>query len=111
MADTFVFTGLLIIYPIHFGTYKLHGRESAAQVGFTPFPFHGKGKIFGTAGNPIFIERAVGFRKRDSSVKRNICFFNGSILKQVFINFDGIESSISKENFRINKRMFLEEIL
>ena len=30
MTDPFAFTGFLIIYPFHFGTYKLHGREPAA---------------------------------------------------------------------------------
>lgn len=55
MADTLAFTGFLIIYPFHFGAYKLHGRESAAQMGFTPFPLHRQGRIFGTAGNAIFI--------------------------------------------------------
>ena len=30
MTDTFAFTGFLIIYPFHFGTHKLHGREPAA---------------------------------------------------------------------------------
>ena len=55
MADTLTFTRFLIIYPFHFGTYELHGRESAAQMGFTAFPFHRQGRIFGTAGNAIFI--------------------------------------------------------
>ena len=55
MADTPAFTSFLIIYPFHFGAYELHGRESAAQMGFTPFPFHRQGRIFGTAGNAIFI--------------------------------------------------------
>ena len=55
MADTPAFTSFLIIYPFHFGAYELHGRESAAQMGFAPFPFHRQGRIFGTAGNAIFI--------------------------------------------------------
>ena len=32
MADTLTFTGFFIIYPFHFWAYKLHGRESAAQM-------------------------------------------------------------------------------
>ena len=71
-------------------------------MGFTPFPLHRQRRIFGTAGNAIFIERAAGFRNGDSSVKRDICFLNGSILKQVFLNFDRIESCIPKKNFRAN---------
>ena len=55
IADTPAFTSFLIIYPFHFGAYELHGRESAAQMGFTPFPLHRQGRIFGTAGNAIFI--------------------------------------------------------
>ena len=55
MADTPAFTSFLIISPFHFGAYELHGRESAAQMGFAPFPFHRQGRIFGTAGNAIFI--------------------------------------------------------
>ena len=55
MADTLTFSSFLIIYPFHFGAYELHGRESAAQMGFTSFPFHRKGRIFRAAGNAIFI--------------------------------------------------------
>ena len=33
----------LIIYPFHFGAYELYGRESAAQMRFTAFPFHRQG--------------------------------------------------------------------
>ena len=55
MADTPAFTSFLIISPFHFGAYELHGRESAAQMGFAPFPLHRQGRIFGTAGNAIFI--------------------------------------------------------
>ena len=55
MADTLTFTSFLIVYPFHFGAYKLHGRESAAQMRSAPFPFHRQGRIFRTAGNAIFI--------------------------------------------------------
>ena len=72
MTDTLVLTSFFIMYPFHFGTYKLHSRKSAAQVGFASFPLHWQGRIFRTAGDAIFIERAVAFWKRDSSVKREI---------------------------------------
>ena len=61
MADTLTFTSFLIIYPSHFGAYELHGRESAAQMGFTPFPLHWKCGIMRTARNPIFVEGVAIF--------------------------------------------------
>ncbi|ANU46305.1 hypothetical protein A4V08_11325 [Lachnoclostridium sp. YL32] len=76
-----------------------------------PFPLHCRRRVFRTAGNPIFIQRTVSFRKSDFALEWNICFLNRSILKKVFINFDGIKSSIPRKNFRVNQRMFLKEIL
>ena len=50
MANTLTFTRFLMVYPCHFGAYKLHSRESAAQMQSASFPFHRQGRIFWTAG-------------------------------------------------------------
>ena len=111
MADTPAFSGLLIVFPFHFRAYKLHGGKPAAKMRFTPFPFHRKGGIFWTAGDPVFVQRTVGVRKGDSSVKGDVRFFNGSVLQEVFIDFNGIESSVTQESLGIDEWMLLEEIL
>ena len=59
MADTFALTGLFIVYPFHLGTYKLHGREPAAQMGSAPFPLHRERRVFRTAWDTILVQRAV----------------------------------------------------
>ena len=61
VADTFGFTGGFVILPLHFRTNKFHGRKTAAQMGFASLPFHGKGRVFGTAWDPVFIKGAVRF--------------------------------------------------
>ena len=80
VADTFAFTGCFIIFPFHFWAYKLHGWQPTAEMGFTSFPFHWKGWVFGTAGDAVLIQRAVGFRKGDSAVEGNVSFLKGSFL-------------------------------
>ena len=105
-ADTLTFTGFFIIYPFHFGTCELHGRESTEQMGFASFPFHRQEKILRTAGNAIFIERTVVFRKGNPSGKRDICFFKGSFPEQIFIDFNGVKSRIPQKCSRVDKGMF-----
>ena len=53
MADTFASAGFLVICPLHFGAYKLHGRKTAAQMGPAPFPFHWEEGSFGQQGTPV----------------------------------------------------------
>ncbi len=65
------------------------GLQAADILVFTPFPFHRKGRIFRTAGDPVFVQRTVRVRKGDSSVKGDVRFFNGSVLQEVFIDFNG----------------------
>lgn len=111
MADTPAFPGPLIVFPFHFRAYKLHGRKPAAQMGSAPFPFHRKGGIFWTAGDPVSVQRTVSVRKGDPSVKGNISLFNGGALQEVFVDFNGIESGITQESLGIDEGMFPEEIL
>ena len=109
MTDTLVLTSFFVMCPFHFGTYKLHSRKSAAQVGFASFPLHWQEGSFGQQGMPFSVERAVAFRKRDSSVKRDISFLKGSFLKQIFIDFNGVKSSVSQKCFGADQRMFLKK--
>lgn len=58
----------------------------------------------------MFIQRTVRSRKRDSPVERNIGFFNGSVLRGIFIYFNEIESSVTQECFRTDERMILKAV-
>ena len=64
-----------------------------------------------TTRNAVFINDIINTFDFELSFERDIGFFNGSILKQVFINFDGIKSGITKKSFRTDQRMFFEKIL
>ena len=59
VADTSAFPGCFIIFPFHFWTYKLHGRQPAAEMGFASFAFQWKRRVFRTAGDAVLIQRAV----------------------------------------------------
>ena len=111
MADTFFGFVRFIIFPFRLRAYKLHGRESATQVGFASFPFHRKRRVFRTTGNTIFIQRAARFRNGNSSVKWNIRFLTRSIPKQIFVDFNGIEIYISQKSIGVYQWMFFEKVL
>ena len=55
VADTLGFAGGFVIFPLHFGADKFHGGKTTAQMGFASLPFHGKGWVFRTAWDSIFI--------------------------------------------------------
>ena len=110
MADTPAFPGFPVVLPIHFRTDEFHGRDATAQMRFNSFPFHRERRIFRAAGDAILIERTIGFRKRQFITQRNICLLKRRFLKQVFIDFNGIESRIAQESFRVDQRVFPEEI-
>lgn len=59
VADTIGFFRFFIILPFHFGADKLHGRNTAAQMRFTTFPFHWQGRIVRATGDAIFVYRIV----------------------------------------------------
>lgn len=96
------FSCCLIVFPFHFGADEFHGWQTASEMGFTSFPFHRKSRILWTARNTVFIQRAVGFRKGHSAIKRNICFFNRSFLKQIFIDLNRVKSCITKKRIGID---------
>lgn len=111
MAYTFCFLCDAVPFPFHFGADKFHGWKTTAQMRFTSFPFHWKGSIMRTAGNTIIIYGVINPFDFKFVFQRDICFFKGCFLKQIFINLYGIESGIPQKRSGIDKRMFQEEIL
>ena len=53
-----------------------------------PSRFIGRKRIFRTAGDPVFVQMTAGVRKGNPSVKGDVGFFIGSVLQEVFIDFD-----------------------
>ena len=51
MTDTAFGLGFLIVFPFHFGTDKLHRRQTASEMCLASFPAHRKGRIVWTAGS------------------------------------------------------------
>lgn len=80
VADTMGFLCSLIPFPLHFGTDKFHGWKSAAQMGFTAFPFHGKGNIFRTTGDAICIHGIIVSLNVKLVFQWNVSFLKGSFL-------------------------------
>ena len=100
-----IFCGF-VIFPFHFRAYKLHGRDAAAQVGSAAFPAHGNRRVMRAARDAVFVQRAVRIRQGKPSVQWNVRFFKRSFFaKQVFIDFDGIESGIAQKIFWLYERM------
>ena len=64
-----------------------------------------------TAGNAVIIYDVINSFDFEFVFQRNIHFFKGCFLQQIFVNPDGIESGISQKRFGIDKRMLLKEIL
>lgn len=64
-----------------------------------------------TAGDTIAIDGVIDTFDFQLVFQRNIRFFKGRFLQQVFVNLNGIESSISQKRFGVDKRMCLEEVL
>lgn len=69
-----------ISFPLHFGTDKFHGWESATQMGFTAFTFHGKGKVFRTTGDAIRINAIIASLNFELVFQGNVSFLKGSFL-------------------------------
>ncbi len=69
-----------------------------------------------TAWNTILIDGIILIFKSGSCIQRNISFREMSVIaksaagKKAFIEFYSIESSITKECFRIDQRMFGKEV-
>lgn len=111
VTDAPAFASCLVVFSFHFRADEFHGWQTAAQVRFTSFPFHRKCWILWTAGNAVFIQGAVGFRKGYPAVKGNIYFLNGSFPKQIFIDLNRVKSCIIQKRTGINQRMLFKEIL
>ena len=79
---------------------------SAAQMWFATFPFYRKRRIFGTAGDTIFIERTVWIFRREPLIKGGEGFFKRCILQKLFVNLSAVKSSISQKSLKINQRVF-----
>lgn len=109
MADALGLAGGFVLFSLHFGTDEFHGRESAAQMGSASLPLHQQGWSFRTAGDSIFIKRAVRFFQGEPSVQRNKSFLKMKLLKQGMIDSDCIKSSIAKESSGIDERMLLKK--
>ena len=103
MADTPFGLILFVVFPFHFWAYKLHGWESAAQMCFAPFPSHRKGGGFGTAGDAFCIQRAARFRQGKPSIEWDVSFFKRCFQKKVFVDFNGIKSRVTQEDFGIDQ--------
>ena len=99
MANTFCFLCDAILFPFLFGTDKFHGWKAAAQMRSAPFPFHWEGSIMGTAGNAVIIYDVIHSFDVEFVFQRNIGFFKGCFLQQIFINLNGIASGIPPETF------------
>ncbi len=84
VAYAFRFLCGAVPFPFHFGAYEFHSRKPAAQMGFASLALHGKGGIMGTAGNAVIIDSVIDSFEFQFVFQRNICFFKGSFLKQIF---------------------------
>ena len=81
--------------PLHFGANQFQGGDFTAEMGFAAFPLHGKGRILWTAGNAVFLERAIGIRQGKCGTKRDQSLFKVEFLKKGLVEFDGIKGRIS----------------
>lgn len=102
MADTPFGLILFVVFPFHFWAYKLHGRESAAQMRFASFSFHRKRGVFGTAGDALCIQWTVRFRQGKPSIEWDKSLFKRRFLKKVFVDLNGIKSRVTEEGFGID---------
>lgn len=59
----------------------------------------------GAARDAIVIDGVIDAFDFQLVFQGNICFFKGRFLQQVFVNPDGIESSISQKRLGIDKRI------
>lgn len=101
MADTPTAFILFVVLPFHFGAYKLHGRKPAAQMGFTSLPAHRKRRIMGTQRDTGFIDGIIHIFNLKFIPQRDISFFDGGVLQEIFINLNGIEGGIPEKGFEL----------
>lgn len=114
IAETYpaAFARGFVTDPFHFWADELESRDAAPEIGFGAFRSHGEGRIMGTAGDTIFVDGIILIFKTGSCIERDICFREMFIItksvagKKIFIELQGIESSVSKECFRIEQRVF-----
>ncbi len=59
VTDTMGFFCNFIPFPFHFRTDKFHGWKPTAQMGFTAFLFHGKGRVFRATGDTLRINGII----------------------------------------------------
>lgn len=110
-----IFPRGFIGYPFDLGTDELVSGHIAAEFG-NPLIFHGKGWIIGTAGDAILIDCIIHIFEMNPCIKRYVCFrkmasiAKGITRKKIFIKLQGIKSSITKKDFRIDQGMLREEI-
>lgn len=121
LALPLVFSGPGIFYPFYFGTRELIPYDPAAQ--FTgSFRFHGKGRVMGTAGNPVTVQSIVFIFKLGPGIQRDKSLFEmdavtGGIFsesipgKQVFVDLYRIKGGVSEKDLRTDQRMCPEKIL
>ena len=64
-----------------------------------------------TVGNAVIIDIVIGSFDFQFVFQRNICIFKGSFLKQIFIDFNGVKSSIPQKGFGVDKRMVFKKVL
>ena len=63
-----------------------------------------------TAGDTIFVNGITVIFHRKFYAERNKCFFKSNFTEKGFVDFNRVESSITKEGLRGDKRMLLKEI-
>ena len=110
MAFTERLSGILVVHPFHFWTYKFHGRKFASQMGFASFTPHQERWIMRTAGDTVSIDSIIDPLNRKLCFQRNKSSLKTDIFKKGFVDFNGIKGSISKKSFWIDQRMFLKKI-
>lgn len=83
----------------------------APEMGFAALTLHGKGRVMGTAGDPVFIQSIAIAVESEFGFERDKRLLKLEVFEKRFINGDGIKCGISKKSFRVDQRMFLQKIL
>lgn len=99
-TDPFVFFSGFIIFPLHPGTDKLHGRKPAAQMRLTPFPFHWESGFFGKLGMPSSLRGQSESFRESAHLERWVLFQKGLPAEDIY------KSGQSQKQNRL--KMFLD---
>ncbi len=106
IAETFAFLVSLLYTQFILGHTNLMVGSPQRRWDLFPSCFIGREESLEQQGMPFSL-RGQSLSGREILPLSGIYAFS----TEVFINFDEIESSISKKNFRIDKGMFLKEVL